>query len=141
MESEKSDALAIMDERFGRDTELAMATINDGRPAVRIVNAYYEQGSFYAITYALSGKMKQIEKNREVAVCGEWFSGQGIGENLGWLCAEKNKALHQKLKTVFASWYDNGHINEADPNTIILRVCLTDGVLLSHGTRHELKFS
>jgi general stress protein 26 len=134
-------AEVIMNERFGRDTLLSLATMDGGRPAVRIVNSYYEDGSFYAITYAPSDKMKQIEKNPEVAVCGEWFTGRGVGENLGSLCDGKNKALRQKLKTAFASWYDNGHINEADPNTVILRVRLTDGILMSHGTRYQLDFS
>ena len=133
-------AEAILEERFGRDTLLSLATMDGGRPSVRIVNGYYDDGSFYTITNALSGKMKQIAVNPEVAVCGEWFTGHGVGETLGHLCAEGNAALHQKLKAVFASWYDNGHINEADPNTVILRIRLTDGVLMSHGTRYELSF-
>jgi general stress protein 26 len=134
-------AEAILEERFGKDTLLSLATMDGGRPAVRIVDAVYEKGSFYSITYALSGKMRQIEANPEVAVCGEWFTGHGVGGNLGPLSAEGNKALHQKLKTAFAAWYDNGHINESDPNTVILRIRLTDGVLMSHGTRYELNFS
>ena len=134
-------AEVILDERFGRDTLLSLATMDGGRPAVRIVNSYYEDGSFYTITHALSGKMKQIADRPEVAVCGEWFTGRGVGENLGCLRAEGNAALHQKLKAAFAEWYDNGHINEADPNTVILRIRLTDGVLMSHGTRYELDFA
>lgn len=134
-------AEAILNERFGRDTQLSLATMDGERPAVRIVDGYYEDGSFYAITYALSGKMKQIGANPAVAVCGEWFTGHGVGESLGPLCGGGNRALFHKLKAAFASWYDNGHINEADPNTVILRVRLTDGVLMSHGTRYELKFN
>ncbi len=133
-------AEAILNERFGRDTLLSLATMDGERPAVRIVDGYYEDGSLYAITYALSDKMKQIAANPAVAVCGEWFTGRGVGENLGQLCAVENKAIYEKLKAAFASWYDNGHINEADPNTVILRVRLTDGVLMSHGTRYVLDF-
>ena len=44
------------------------------------------------------------------------------------------------LKTAFAAWYDNGHINEADPNTVILRIRLTDGVVMEHGARYVLTF-
>ncbi|MFH1880399.1 MAG: pyridoxamine 5'-phosphate oxidase family protein [Bacillota bacterium] len=134
-------AEAILNERFGHDTLLALATIDAGRPAVRTVNAFYERGSFYSITYALSGKMKQIAIDPQVAVCGEWFTAHGVGGNLGYLCAEKNKPLHEKLKTAFASWYGNGHVNEADENTVILRIRLTDGVLFSHGTRYDLDFT
>lgn len=134
-------ALEIMDERFGRDTELSLATLDAGRPAVRVVDAYYEGGSFYCITHALSGKMKQIAANPAVAVCGEWFTGRGIGESLGWLCAAENADVLRKLKAAFASWYGNGHIDEADPNTVILRVRLTHGVLMSRGTRYDLDFT
>ncbi|MBN1777959.1 MAG: pyridoxamine 5'-phosphate oxidase family protein [Clostridiales bacterium] len=134
-------AIEIMNERFGKDTELALATMDGERPAVRIVDAYYEDGCFYAITHALSGKMKQIAQNPAVAVCGQWFTGRGVGENLGWLRDEKNKAILRKLKTAFAAWYGNGHINEADHNTIILKIRLTDGVLMSHGTRYDLDFT
>ena len=53
-----SKAMSLMDERFGHDTLISIATIDGNRPAVRIVNSYYENGSFYTVTYALSGKMK-----------------------------------------------------------------------------------
>ncbi len=84
--------------------------------------------------------MKQIKKNPEVAVCSEWFTAHGVGENLGHVLAEKNAALIAKLRDVFASWYSNGHTNEADPNTVILRIKLTDGVLFNNGTKYRLKF-
>ena len=46
-----------------------------------------------------------------------------------------------KLRRDFAHWYDNGHTIESDPNTCILCIHLTDGVLLSHGTRCEIDFT
>ena len=92
------------------------------------------------VTYALSNKMRQIEKNPAVAVCGDWFTGHGIGENLGHILAKKNEALARRLREAFASWYGNGHPNEADPNTCILCIRLTDGVLFSHGVRYDLVF-
>ncbi len=45
--------------------------------------------------------------------------------------------MAEKLKDVFASWIGNGHTNLQDENTILLRIELTDGLLLSHGTRYE----
>ena len=139
-EQKRKEALALMVERFGHDTLLSLATVDDGRPAVRIVNSYYEDGSFYTVTYALSNKMKQIEKNPEIAVCGEWFSAHGIGENLGYVRDEKNAETMSKLRTAFAEWYDNGHTNENDPNTCLLRIRLTDGVLFHNGTKYEIDF-
>ena len=56
-------AESIMAERFGKDSVIAMATVDNGKPDVRFVNAYYEDGSFYIITYALSNKMKHIKKD------------------------------------------------------------------------------
>lgn len=45
-----------------------------------------------------------------------------------------------KFYQAFAEWYYNGHTNEADPNTCILCIHLTDGVLMSHGTRYDIDF-
>ena len=45
------------------------------------------------------------------------------------------------LRAAFAAWYDNGHTNEADPNTCLLKIRLTDGVLFSDGTRYEIDFT
>jgi len=135
------EALSIMDERFGHDTLISIATIDGNRPAVRTVNSYYEEGSFYTVTYALSNKMKQIQSNPEVAICGEWFTAHGIGENIGYVRDEKNTEIMSKLRTVFAEWYDNGHTDESDPNTCILCVRLTDGVIFSNGTRYDIDFT
>lgn len=131
------EAEKIMTERFGRDTVIALATTDDGVPCVRYVNAYYENGSFFVITYALSDKMKHMGKNPVVAIAGDWFTAHGMGINLGYFGKEENHAIAQKLKKAFAEWIDNGHNDFTDENTVILRVELTDGVLLSHGTRYE----
>lgn len=141
--SGKSDveALSILTERFGHDTLISLATVDSNRPSVRIVNSYYEDGAFYTVTYALSNKMKQIEKYSDVAICGEWFTTHGIGENIGHPCDVKNASLMNKLRKVFSEWYTNGHIDEGDPNTCILRIRLTDGVLFSHGTKYEIDFT
>lgn len=132
-----SEAEKIMIERFGKDTVIALATVKHEVPYVRNVNAYYEDGSFYIITYALTNKIKQIEKNPNVAIAGEWFTAHGRGKNLGYFGKEENRIIAEKLKTVFAEWIDNEHNNFDDENTIILCVELTDGLLLSHGTRYE----
>ena len=127
----------IMMERFGKDSVIAVATVENDVPYVRYVNAYYENGAFYIITYALSNKMKQLEKNPNVAIAGDWFTAHGKGVNLGYFGKEENRLIAEKLKTAFAEWIDNGHNNFDDENTIILCIELTDGLLLSHGTRYE----
>lgn len=131
---------AIMMERFSKDNVIALATVENGIPSVRNVNAYYENGAFYIITYAISNKMKQIEKNSTVGVAGEWFTAHGMGKNLGFFGKQENAALAAKLRTAFASWIDNGHNNFEDENTCILCVTLTDGILFSHGRRFDIEF-
>ncbi len=130
----------IMDERFGHDNLIALGTVSDGVPYVRAVNTYYEDEAFYVVTYALSNKMKHIAVNPTVAICGDWFTAHGRGMNLGHVLAEENAEIMSKLRTVFAEWYENGHVNESDPNTCILKVELTSAVLFNHGTRYELEF-
>ena len=131
------EAEKIMIERFGKDTVIALATIENGIPYVRYVNAYYENGTFYLITYALSNKIKHIENNSTIAIAGEWFSAHGKGINLGYFGKKENQMIAEKLKKAFAEWIDNGHNNFDDENTINLCIELTDGRLLSHGTRYE----
>lgn len=84
MEKLTLEIQAIMNERFGKDNIIAIATVKDGKPYVRNVNGFYEDGAFYVITYALSNKMKQIEENSQVAISGDWFTAHGTGINLGW---------------------------------------------------------
>ena len=127
----------ILTERFGKDNVIALATAENNVPYVRSVNAYYENGAFYIITYALSNKMKQISDNPTVAITGEWFTAHGKAVSLGFIGKPENTSIAGKLKAVFASWIDNGHTNLNDENTIILCVKLTDAVLFSHGTRYE----
>ena len=130
----------IMNARFRKDNVIALATICDGMPCVRYVNAYYEKKAFYIITHELSNKMKQISRNSNTSICGEWFSAQGKGINLGYFGKEENKEIANKLREVFASWIDNGHNDFSDKHTCILKVELTKGILFSHGVRYEIDF-
>lgn len=137
MKKMSKNAEKIIIERFGKDTIIALATVENEVPYVRYVNAYYEDGAFYIITHALSNKMKHIKNNSTIAISGEWFTAHGKGINLGYFGSKENHRIAEKLKDVFSEWIDNGHNNFDDVNTIILCVKLTSGVLLSHGTRYE----
>ena len=141
MEKLNEKAREIMIERFSKDNVMALATTENGVPYVRYVNAYYEDGSFYIITYALSNKMKQLEKEPTAAIAGEWFTAHGTGNNLGYFCKDANRAIAQKLREAFSTWIDNGHNNFDDENTCILQIQLTDGVLFSHGTKYDIDFT
>lgn len=131
----------ILTDRFGKDSLIALATVEDGIPYVRTVDAVYIDDAFYVATYALSGKCKQIAKNPTVAISSEWFTAHGIGENLGHVLLPENKAVMDILRKAFAAWYSNGHTNETDPNTCLLKIKLTDGVLFANGIRYDIDFT
>lgn len=133
------EAGTLMAERFGKDTTLALATVEDGAPHVRNVDAYYENGAFYIVTDSRSGKMAQIRKDPRVAVAGDWFTGHGYAEDLGPLGSKENEEIANKLRRVFAAWLDNGHTDPQAEQTHVLRVVLEDGLLLSHGKRFVLQ--
>ena len=144
------EGLQLIEERCGngKDNVIALATIElgvDGKatPYVREVDAFYEDGVFYVVTYGKSTKMQQIAQNPEVAftVCLSWFSGKGIGENLGWVLDPKNAEIRTKLRTAFAEWYDFAN-NEKDENCCILAVRITKAIVIKdHGAvRYDMDF-
>lgn len=139
MSSIYEEGLKLIDEKFGngKDNLISLATIAcetsvDGkaRPIVRCVDAYYEDCTFYVVTYEKSNKMLQIRQNDEVSVAHstEMFTASGKGENLGWVLDPKNAEIRTKLRTAFASWYDMAN-NENDENCCILAIHLTKGTL------------
>lgn len=87
--------------------------------------------------------MLQIAKNPEVAVCiiVDNFTADGIGENMGWVCDEKNVEMMAKLRTIFAEWYYEAN-NDEDPNTCLLRIRLTKGLWNDPhmGVKNEIDF-
>lgn len=149
--SKYDEAMKLLDKQAGnKDGLILLSTIAleagaDGksRPAARIVDAYYEDGAFYTVTNATSNKMQQIAQNPAVAVCiiVENFTADGIGENLGWVCDEKNTEMMTKLRAIFAEWYDEAN-NDEDRNTCLLRVRLTKGLWndAHKGIRNEIDF-
>lgn len=141
MQKPTKDIENILSARFGKDNLLPLATMDGCFPTVRNVNAYYENGAFYVITHAASDKMKQLSKNAACAVCGEWFSAQGIGVSLGFVGLPENSELFEKLKNVFSEWINNGHINVEDKNCIILKIRLTSCVLFSDNVKYEVDFT
>ena len=132
---------AILLERFGKDSIIALATAVDNIPYVRSVDAYYEDGTFYILTHGLSNKMQQIEKNPIVALSGDWCIARGKGVNLGYFGKPQNSHIAAKMKQAFSAWIDNGHSDLQDPNTCILCIQLTKGILYSNGTRYDIDFT
>ena len=141
MEKLTKEIDAILLERFGKDSIIALATAIDNIPYVRNVDAFYENGAFYVLTHGLSGKMKQIKENPTVALSGEWFTAQGKGVHLGYFGKADNARIAEKMRDVFSAWIDNGHNDFDDIKTCILRIELTSGILFSNGKRYEIDFT
>lgn len=150
--SRYEEGLKVIEERCGngKDNPITLATIAmeanvDGkpRPYAREVDAIYEDGVFYVTTWGKSTKIQQIAKNPEVAftVCNQWISGNGIGENLGWVLDPKNARIRSKLREAFAEWYDFAN-NEQDENCVILAIRITRAIVIKdHGAvRYNMDF-
>lgn len=146
--SKYEKAMKLMEELCGNGKEelIALATISlspniDGspRPAARMVCAYYENGIFYVSTDAQKNKMLQIEKNNEVSVAGlGWYTFQGKAENLGWVKDEKNAEIRAKFKKIF-DWFDEVG-DEDNPNSIVLRITLTEGMIIDNAEKYGEKY-
>lgn len=132
------EGIALIEEKFGnnQDNLISLATIaceldrkGAPQPVVRDVDAYYEEGVFYISTHENSNKIRQIKKNPAVsiAVCGEWFTANGIGEHLGWVLDPKNAELRSKIRKAFV-WYDEVN-DETDKGCCFLAIHLTKGTL------------
>ena len=138
------EGMQILNEKFGggKDNVISLATISlekgengESRPAVRDVDACYEDGTFYVVTHAQSNKMKEIQNNAEVAVSVHFedFFSSGIGENLGWVMEPRNAERRTKLREVFKEWYDFAN-NEKDENCCFLAIHMKKGTLrINHG--------
>ncbi|NLG03882.1 MAG: pyridoxamine 5'-phosphate oxidase family protein [Clostridia bacterium] len=140
------EGLKLLNDKFGngKDNVIALATISlecneagSPKPCVRDVDALYEDGVFYIITYAKSNKVKQIEANGEVsiAVHFEDFFASGIGKNLGWVLQPCNAEIRNKLRSAFKEWYDMAN-NEKDENCCIVAIYMKKGTLrINHGEK------
>lgn len=134
----------------GKDKIISLATIGSDssdnkvvQPFVREVDAYYEDGVFYIVTWEKSKKVKQISENNQVAFSVRFagVSGNGIGENLGWVLDPKNAEIRLKLRKSFEKWYDDAN-NEQDESCIILAIKITRcKIFRDHGaTQYNLDF-
>lgn len=142
--SKYEEGMRLLEEKFGngKDNVISLATISlesgEGqcpRPAVRDVDAYYEDGAFYIVTYGQSNKVKEINANQEVSVSVHFedFFSSAKAVNLGWVKKPENGQIREKMRKVFVEWYDFAN-NEEDENCCILAIHMTKGTLrIDHG--------
>lgn len=133
------ESLQIMNELYGHDVAMPLATVNDGKANLRVVNAYYKDKAFYITTYSLSNKMKEIAINPYVAINHNLFVAHGVGKSIGNPLDENNKELREELRQVFYAFYDK-HVDEQDKNTCILKIDLNDALVFAHDYKYFIDF-
>lgn len=133
-------SMKVMQSLFGKDSLFALATTKANIPTVRVVDAYYEEGSFYIVANRLSRKVIDIIENPNVALCEEMYQFQGKAYNIGHPLQEENKEIRETLVKQFEKWYFL-HNNEADENMCYIKVELTNGFFYLDGTGYRVDFT
>lgn len=132
-------AMALMTELFSKDCAFALATASENKPSVRMVDVYYEDGAFYAVTYANSAKVKELEGNEKVALCNQSYRFDGVARNLGHPLRPENSAVREKLIRVFEPWYFK-HNDEEDTDMCYVKIEPHHGFIYKEGTGYRIDF-
>mgnify|MGYP000657535714 CR=1 FL=1 len=132
-------AILAMEELFSRDCQFSLATARDNVPSVRVVDTYFEDGSFYIVTYGESQKAKEMEANGHVALCSGLYRFTGTAHMIGHPLEPRNKEIREKLTEAFSAWYFR-HNDEDDPHMRYVRIDLSEGFFHKDGTGYNIDF-
>lgn len=133
-------SLKVMEELFSGDVNFSMATVNpEGIPSVRVVDSTWIDGALYFVTNAKSMKVRELEKNPNVALCRQLMRISGLAQNIGHPLIKENKALRERLTQVFAPWYF-AHNNEDDESMCYVRLVPTSAFIFKDGTGYSIDF-
>ncbi|MDD3383899.1 MAG: pyridoxamine 5'-phosphate oxidase family protein [Bacilli bacterium] len=132
-------SLSVLKELFARDYQFSLATSKNDVPSIRVVDAYYEDESFWIVTYGDSKKVSEITGNPNVALCHNLFSFKGKAYNVGHPLEKENLAIREKLIKVFEKWYFH-HNNESNNKTCYIRIGLTSGFFYKDGIGYKVDF-
>ncbi len=133
------EALEAMGRLYGQDVPMSLATADGDKPNVRVIDVYFLDGAFYAVTYLKSSKMLEIEKNPHVALNHMLFVARGEAENIGHPLAEGNEALRAELMRAFYKFYSR-HVDEGDPNTCILKIAPAWALVFANDFKYIVNF-
>jgi general stress protein 26 len=142
MEQDKAyflEATQAMEKLYGQDVPMSLATVDLGKPNIRVIDVYFLGGAFYAVTYSESHKMREIAIDPHVALNHELFVARGEGENIGHPQAKGNEALRVELQRAFYKFYTR-HVNEGDPNTCILKITPAWALVFANDCKYVLDF-
>lgn len=132
-------AIQVMNDLFAKDYQFAMATVKDNIPSVRIIDTFFDNNSFYVVTYSKSQKVQELESNCNIALCNKLYRFQGKAYNIGHPLTAENKEIREKLIKVFEPWYF-AHNNENDENMCYVRIELQSGFVYQNGTGYKINF-
>ena len=132
-------AMAAMEELFARDCQFALATAADNVPSVRVVDTYYDAGSFFIVTHGESRKVKEMEANPRVSLCRDLYRFAGTAHRIGHPLEPGNKEIRERLIEAFSAWYFR-HNDEDDPHMCYIRIDLADGFFHRDGTGYRVDF-
>lgn len=133
------NALRVMIDLFSEDRRFAMATAEENKPSVRMVDTFYDSGSFYVVTYAQSQKVRELTENPRVSLCCDLYRFDGNAINIGHPLKAGNEEIRDRLIKVFAPWYF-AHNNENDDHMCYIRIELETGFLYKDGTGFRVNF-
>ena len=133
------NAITLMEELFSRDYQFAMATTVNNIPTLRFIDTYFDNGAFYAVTYANTNKVKEIAVNPNVALCSRMgYSFCGKAYNIGHPLLPENSEIRSKLIKAFEAWYFE-HNNE-DDDICILKIVPERGFVHEDGIGYNIDF-
>jgi hypothetical protein len=133
------NAVKIMEKEYGQDVAIALATSANDVTSVRMVDGCYLDGAFYVTCGALSNKMQQIGQNPQVGICKDMFQAKGLAKSLGNPKLKENAQIREVLKKVFFKFWDQ-YVCEDNPNSIILKIQLTEAVVYDNKNKYILDF-
>jgi general stress protein 26 len=132
-------ALQVMNELFAKDYQFAMATVKGNTPSVRFIDTFFENGSFYVVTYSKSQKVQEVKDNSQVSLCNKLYRFSGNACNIGHPLLSENKSIRENLIKVFEPWYF-AHNNENDENMCYVKIELKEGFFYKDGTGYKVNF-
>lgn len=137
---EYREVLQLLEARFGKDCQFALATAADGCPSVRFVDTCYFNGGFYIVTNVASKKARQIQANPNVSLASRrmhTFSGKAY--LVGHPLKPQNAQVRERLVEAFRPWYFR-HNDESDANMCYIRVDPEEGFFHQDGVGYRVDF-
>lgn len=128
----------IIENRFNNTNKLIFfATSVDNIPYIRAMTPYYNEGSFYFISDVDSEKVKHIQINNTVALCGEWFNANGKASILSLNSIDNS--LKSNILENTQSWIKLGNIDINSSDIVIIQVELCDGYIIENKIKYKIK--